>query len=438
MSKARIFISHSCKDVEIATGPSFEAEPDERLRRLKYAKYVRDEVVRLLSQDFEVWLDRKLLDPGDHWPIKLLRWLGECDAAVLLLSRDAIQSRWVLQEATVLTWRRHLRPDFRLIPVILGDLDRDQLATAGFGPLQISDIQAAKVEGPVDFSRSEADALALRIAGRFKDLAVTEEENALWKWVEDVASILQNLDESILKRACAPLHIQDRDWAHYPDRARTVAHYLLRANLDDAGKALDGIATALGARGVGLLATLVELVKPLWVNPAAAIALAEIRNGAWHAYAINTDNPDAAQDYARRAWCSAPWLKNRNLLFNEPVGEGQAHEIMAQLHDRVATRLQIKPAERRLLPRIIAKRPFFILFGDEILMDEDLCQSIAADETLGHATCVKLAGRDFGGISPGVPTILRLLPEIDDETEDSATVAKALMRELLPDSTTQP
>ncbi|MCW5616673.1 MAG: toll/interleukin-1 receptor domain-containing protein, partial [Rhodocyclaceae bacterium] len=156
MTRARIFISHSCKDVEIADDVPFEDEADPRKQRLKYARHIRDEVERLLGDDFEVLLDRKLLDPGDRWPIKLLRWLGDCDGAVLLLSEDAIESKWVLQEATVLTWRRHLRPDFRLIPVRLGALTDEALAAAGFGPLQISDIQAARVEGTVGFSRAEA------------------------------------------------------------------------------------------------------------------------------------------------------------------------------------------------------------------------------------------------------------------------------------------
>ena len=109
MTRARIFISHSCKDVEIADDVPFEDEDRPAQAAAQYARHIRDEVERLLGDDFEVLLDRKLLDPGDRWSIKLKRWLGECDGAVLLLSEDAIESKWVLQEATILTWRRHLR-----------------------------------------------------------------------------------------------------------------------------------------------------------------------------------------------------------------------------------------------------------------------------------------------------------------------------------------
>ncbi|MEZ5609806.1 MAG: hypothetical protein R3E45_05080 [Rhodocyclaceae bacterium] len=49
MTRARIFISHSCKDVEIADDVPFEDETDPRKQRLKYARHIRDEVKRLLE-----------------------------------------------------------------------------------------------------------------------------------------------------------------------------------------------------------------------------------------------------------------------------------------------------------------------------------------------------------------------------------------------------
>ena len=429
MTRTRIFISHSCKDVEIADDVPFEDETDPRKQRLKYARHIRDEVKRLLETDFDVLLDRELLDPGDRWSIKLKRWLGECDGAVLLLSEDAIESKWVLQEATILTWRWYLRANFRLIPVRLGGLTDEALAAAGFGPLQISDIQAARVEGTVGFSRAEADALAARIAERFKDLA-TNESDAMGDWVDDVAAILSLLPENILFKTCGPLAIAPDDWAHFPDQARTVAHALLHAKLGSTSQALERIVTALSSTEA--FVRLAEKLLPMWVDPAAAAALAENRNSGWHAYAINTDDDDVARDYLRRAWCCPPWLKNRHVLFDEPVGEGQADEVIARLHDAIVLALKIKSRDRDRLAGEVGRRAFFVLLGESVRMNEELCAAISADEALSTATVLQLAGRNFERTPDALKLLVRLVPELDEQRETDAYHDKRSIGELDP------
>lgn len=432
MTRTRIFISHSCKDVEIADDVPFEDEADPRKQRLKYARHIRDEVERLLGDDFEVLLDRKLLDPGDRWPIKLLRWLGDCDGAVLLLSEDAIESKWVLQEATVLTWRRHLRPDFRLIPVRLGALTDEALAAAGFGPLQISDIQAARVEGTVGFSRAEADELAARIAGRFKDLSHQGEDDEMRQWIAEVTRILEPLGDEILSLTREPLGIAEDDWAHFEDRGRTVAHYLLRAELPRTSKALERIVTVLAARNAEAFTRLADKLLPMWVDPAAAAALAVLPNGEWHAYALNTDDPEVADDYLRRAWCCPPWLANRRLEFDEALGEGQAAEALASLKAGIATRLRVPPRRMHLLAERVRDRPFFVIFGEAAALEQGLCEGLAADVALASATCLQLAGRHFERVPAGLPAMVRLLPALDNAREDAAYLGKSSILDLAP------
>lgn len=442
MSKARIFISHSCKDVEIADGPAFELEPDPRLRRLKYAKYVRDRVVDLLAaKGFEVLLDRALLDPGDRWPIKLLRWLGDCDGAVLLLSEDAIASHWVLQEATVLTWRRRLRDSFRLIPVMLGDLPEVRLATAGFGPLQIGDIQAARIEASAQFLQSEADALAKRVAERFEDLAAGSADNEMRAWLTSVADILGLLEDGtqgddILAQACAPLRISSDDWSHFTDHARTVAHYLIHADLSAASKTLAELAKALQVRSDRAFPMLVEMVLPLWVDRAAAAALAEAGEGPRHLYALNSDDPDIADDYVRRAWCCPAWLPNRSLHFDEPMGEGQEQEALARLRSSVASMLRVPRAYLDLLPERLRDRPFLILFGSAATMSRELRDGLATDAALKHATGIVLAGRDFAHLAADAGDIPRLRPVLDTAHERAAFLGKSSILDLLPPGAT--
>jgi 8-oxo-dGTP pyrophosphatase MutT (NUDIX family) len=126
-----IFISHSAKDED--------------------AKAVLTALYRRLSrEDFEVLLDRERLAAGSEWRIELFAWLKRCHGAVILFSQDALRSSWVLQEATILNWRRIYEPDFVIIPVYLppvkpSDLDTDWFAALDFG--RIHGIKGRLIDG---------------------------------------------------------------------------------------------------------------------------------------------------------------------------------------------------------------------------------------------------------------------------------------------------
>ena len=442
MAKTRIFISHSCKDAEIADGVPFEAEQDPRLRRLKYVRILRDELVRLMSDTHEVLLDRALLDPGDSWPIKLLRWLGDCDGAVLLLSEDAIKSKWVLQEATVLTWRRRLREDFKLIPALLGGLQFDALEAEGFGPLQVNEIQAAKIEGETEMTRAEALALAAMIAKGFSQLAAANEQNDMQLWLEHVAAILSGIeDEKILGRACKPLHISADDWAHYPDRALTVAHYMLRADLRQNREALEAIKGGIIAHSREAFVSLANMLMPLWVDPSAAAALAEPpQKEHWQTYAINTDNSALAADYAQRAWCSPAWWGSRFIEFNEHIGEGQAAEAAAALRESLALLfdqdpLSQDPVDKEVLRIVLEAHPFFVALGDDLAASQtalrELLHALAQDDLLRAVTFIQLAGDNFARALPQDDSVMfRIRPQLNDQQVTQARANKILLAKL--------
>ena len=442
MAKARIFISHSCKDAEIADQVPFEAEQNPRLRRLKYVRILRDELVRLLSEEHEVLLDRTLLDPGDNWPIKLLRWLGDCDGAVLLLSEDAIKSKWVLQEATVLTWRRRLREDFRLIPAMLGGLQFKALEAEGFGPLQVNEIQAAKVEGEAQLTRAQALALAAEIAKGFGQLAAANEQNDMQLWLEHVAAILSGIkDEKILGRACKPLHISADDWAHFPDRAFTVAHYMLRADLQQNREALEAIKIGLVAHSREAFVALANMLMPMWVDPTAAAALAEPpKKMRWQAYAINTDKSSLVGDYAQRAWCSPSWWGSRFFGFNEHIGEGQAQEVVAALHESLALLFDQDPfsqdpVDKEVLRIVLEAHPFFVALGDELAASQsalrELLHALSEDDLLRAVTFIQLAGENFARALPQEESVLfRIRPQLDDDQVAQARANKILLEKL--------
>jgi hypothetical protein len=159
--RPKIFISHSCKDFDPVTA-SDEPGAEARRERLDFARQVRDEIVERLKEDrFEILLDKDRLEPGDIWQAKLHVWLGICDAAVILLNQESVQSDWLRKEVTILTWRQSLKETLLLVPVILADFDPVDIKNYGFGPMDLLANQAARIL-PKDMSSENAKLLAQR------------------------------------------------------------------------------------------------------------------------------------------------------------------------------------------------------------------------------------------------------------------------------------
>jgi hypothetical protein len=82
-----------------------------------------DRVVAAVQQaSIETWYGKREIMPGDNWGEKIGQGLKECDAMVLLLSRDTLQSsrvRWDLEYA--LGERAYSN---RLITVLAGQPDQ--------------------------------------------------------------------------------------------------------------------------------------------------------------------------------------------------------------------------------------------------------------------------------------------------------------------------
>src|SRR5262245_53749405 len=96
--KPRVFISHSAK------------EPDTR-------KLCESIVAGLRAADFEVLWDADI-PTAAKWRGAIDEWIWNCDAAILVLSQHAIESKYVAYEATLLRQRwLHMKPRFLLFPV---------------------------------------------------------------------------------------------------------------------------------------------------------------------------------------------------------------------------------------------------------------------------------------------------------------------------------
>jgi hypothetical protein len=138
MPPARLFISHSAREDPVA----------------------RALIERLYSElnggDLEVLVDKICLESGEDWNDQLIDWMLECHGAILLLSKQALQSAWVEQEATILNLRKREDADFELIPVFLAGVDdtvlRDpaQSRLAALDLPRLQALRAGDLAGPAD------------------------------------------------------------------------------------------------------------------------------------------------------------------------------------------------------------------------------------------------------------------------------------------------
>ena len=98
-----VFVSHSSQDRQLT-----------------------EEVVRLLGPPegaqgggYKVLVDYEELKPNVEWPRRLIELMARCHAGVILLTSAAVESDWVLKEATILAARRAVEDErFKLFVVM--------------------------------------------------------------------------------------------------------------------------------------------------------------------------------------------------------------------------------------------------------------------------------------------------------------------------------
>ncbi len=95
----KVFISHSQEDEVLA-------------RRIADV---------LKKEGLDVWDDREIF-PGDNWAEKVATALNESNAMVVLLTADALKSRWVQHDISFALGE--MRYKKRLIPVIVGSPEK--------------------------------------------------------------------------------------------------------------------------------------------------------------------------------------------------------------------------------------------------------------------------------------------------------------------------
>ena len=290
----------------------------------------------------DVLIDTQRLAPGASWRQEIYGWLGLCHAALLLVSRRAIDDPakyWVAREATLLVWRRALDPSLRIVPVLLGDVRPEELNVGRFADLQLQEIQCVTA-GP-----DLAETVRRVLEGlRFASHGGAEAETPLDRLAAQMAARLHGFGPDALSAALARLGIDLGAWRPVEDAQRELAVTLLCATLENASAALEVLAGYGGPAARAALAEVAQVIGANWVAPEAARWLA--LDGAGAGAVLNASTQFAAECYVQRA-CGLPPAARWTVV---PLTGVTGEEAEAELRAEVETALE------RIVP--LAPDPF--------------------------------------------------------------------------------
>ena len=258
MSKPRVFLSHSSHT---------EADLD----------FTCAVAAALEAKGYTVLFDRRRLQPGDDWNQELHEWLAWCHAGVLLLTPEALKSDWVLKEATILTWRRTLDPDFKLFPALLGGATADGLRERRFAPLMVRAVQALEGKTP--------EQIADEVEAVVGDEA--EFDTPLDHLTGKLADLLGKAGPNTLRAMARKLGVDDALWksdeASTERRMGLIARRIVRESLGAYAGVDEVLFDVRSSLSREQMEEVLGLVAPYWVPAEAAGRLPEVaaREGDW-------------------------------------------------------------------------------------------------------------------------------------------------------------
>ena len=309
-SRLRVFVSHSSQEDQAvldAIAAAIRAMPG----------------VTLL-------MDTEELKPGDAWRARINLWLGACDAAVLVLSEQALTKPWVLYEAAILSYRNR-GGDFLIIPVLLNDPEGKLLKDRQLDAPHISEVQAIRKTDPA--------AIAAGIVAKLTGYQATQ-KRPIDAAVSRILTILDKLPSHLLENASCKLRLA-LPWEPGEKPLIPFAERLLGAPIAEAIDAVVELEDFFRKLDVQSVNVLVDLIAASWVDPKAVAELPEIaRAASRRAVALNAALAETARMYQVAALPERVRFVSLVDVFAEPY-EALADEIVKKVETELRRELKI-------------------------------------------------------------------------------------------------
>jgi hypothetical protein len=288
MGRRRIFISHSAH-----RDPSARPVLDELEARLK-----------TLSDRYSILLDHSSLQPSEDWRSAINVWCGACDAAILLITPDAIKAEFCNYEWSILGYRRATSDNFKIFAVYYGATPEDIRGK----PHQLSEIQ-----GVIFSNIGQSWPLVERWLGQVvptDDPASRQAQLLATLFSNEIADPYQHH----VNHALSKINLELGTWEPLSDPWQRFALLLIGVGLQKSLPALAELAWAFG-ENKNRWNDIVELIACSWVDHRSSERLKQRSLGECRQRAVllNAEQDNTARLYVLKAserppsgiWCTA-------------------------------------------------------------------------------------------------------------------------------------
>ncbi|MEA3213474.1 MAG: hypothetical protein QOE70_6531 [Chthoniobacter sp.] len=274
----RIFVSHSAKE--------------------KHAAAALERIELELNKEFDVFIDRFRLQPGQLWRNELFTRMYRSHGAVILFSEHAFESDFVPTEVSILGSRPYLDADFKLLPVLLDGVTVEQVERK-FSAVRLSELQVIQGGTPEEIAAAVRKAFLPLIP---KQAAQTPFD----KLEVMIANLLKEVPPAALRGAALRLGSDLSVWEPDANLQTQLARELWQADLIISTAAINEDLSSFLDKGQ--FESLVELIAPSWVDPRLAVSIPGVAKGHRDLRALGVNGTIAftAQMFVRRACCRGP------------------------------------------------------------------------------------------------------------------------------------
>ena len=324
------------------------------------------------EESFNVLVDRERLNLGDNWKYEIYNWMGSCHAALILLSKNAIEnSMWVVREVNNLLWRSTLDSNFVLIPIYFGVTPEDIKKNKLFDDLDLEKYHGITDRNPEDLIQVIKTKLVEKLQ---QNLITTPLDEVAYQ----IATKLEGLSRErnrrieIINNTLDKLNIEIEPWLPNRDPCLVLATKMLNMGLYESVKILDCFCDHLDSKDVKQI---FDLLAPSWVDLRAANSVSECALHKEHKTVVVLNSSDyfSADMYVRRASKRPPksWLIHQILgkYGVEPADEIVTEiktllikELVSDEYDRSESEKR-QALERALIMRNKRKKPVFIVLN---------------------------------------------------------------------------
>ncbi|MEJ2887316.1 hypothetical protein [Actinomycetospora aeridis] len=356
-----VFVSHTSRirsaDEIRSASPEGLDTPNKHANRKRYLRNHLLPALGSMLREYgrEAWYDLDRIRPGDEFEPAIAHALLTCEAALILVDRDALSSGFMRDEAQMLGWRLKAEHDFIVRIVLLGDVNEKEFADSSLGRTPCGALSCSTPEERGSHKPAAAPRVARQIIESLPArLGAMSSGRVAAHWVSDVAHFLADVPPHVLDDVEVELDIT-ASAARFGTRRERVAAALLRTEDGRIGydRALAVLRRVEEYLSAPARAALVKRLVPLWADVETAQLLHEVCSRPAHRRlaAVVADASLRAEHALARANASDPLTVTCRLPGR--TGEDLAAELVERcdvhLRDFLCLDPETRPKEVRAL-----------------------------------------------------------------------------------------